>query len=220
MVEGVELYGEDPAPYKIDVLLEKDGRLTVVDWKTKQAGKLDDRWVFRETRSWQSKIYAAALATARGPEIFPLNYEVRGVTLEEEPKVKTIRMSISRAEAVAAVRYLQGTCAMKERLVERGRAPWPQHTQGCQMFGPGYPCEFEAYCWHGEELPDFVDVERLKRPLSHSSAGEFLRCPERYRLLRLMGKSDDDESGNAGTCFHAAMEEVYRQVQRLQRGSL
>src|SRR5581483_7785425 len=56
-VIGVELFGREPVPYKIDLLMQ-NGHYSVVDWKTKKPGKLDEMWELRERRSPQHKIYA------------------------------------------------------------------------------------------------------------------------------------------------------------------
>jgi hypothetical protein len=206
-VLGVELFGKEPCPFKIDLLL-KNGHYTVVDWKTKKAGKLDQFWEERERRSPQHRIYAAAVATKFGPEVFPIKYEVRGVTLEEKPKTKVVTLMIDRPEAVEAVHYLRGITAMRRSLIDRKHLPWVQDRSGCRCFGPLYACEFEKFCFSGVKLPEH-DVEKVEKDFSHSSASEFLRCPERYRLLQVLGKNLEDDPGAAGDTFHRAMEMIY-----------
>lgn len=206
-VLGVELFGRDPFPFKIDLLMQ-NGHYTIADWKTKKPGKLDQMWEDRERRSPQHRIYAAAVATKFGPEVFPIYYEVRGVELAEKPKVKVIEMRIDRPEAVEAVHYLRGVSAMRKSLVDRKHLPWVREVSGCRCFGPLYACEFEKYCWNGQPLPDH-DAERVEKEFSHSTASEFLRCPERYRLLQILGKNVEEDSGAAGDTFHRAMEMIY-----------
>lgn len=211
-VVGTELYGEDPCPYKIDLLLRQTtGRVKTVDWKGKKSGKLDDRWIVRETRSWQPKIYAAAIVTLFPDVVFPIVYQVRGVTFEEKPHVKTVDLTLTREDAESAVHYLRGLDAERKALIGRGHTPWPLNPSGCQMFGPQYPCEFEDVCWQGRKAPE-MDAEKASRMFSHSSAQEFLRCPERYRLLRIAGKPEEEDEGAAaaGRTFHAAMELIYK----------
>lgn len=206
-VVGVELFGRDPFPFKIDVLMQ-NGHYTVVDWKTKKAGKLDQFWEEREKRSPQHRIYAAAVATKFGPEVFPIWYEVRGVELSEKPKTRVVKMKIDRLEAVEAVHYLRGVSAMRKALVDRKHEPWVREVAGCRCFGPMYACEFEKYCFEGRKLPEH-DPERVEKEFSHSTASEFLRCPERYRLLQILGKDVQEDAAANGDTFHRAMELIY-----------
>jgi hypothetical protein len=206
-VLGVELFGRDPFPYKID-LLTRNSHYRVIDWKTKKAGKLDQFWEERERRSPQHRIYAAAVATKFGPEVFPIFYEVRGVELSEKPKTRVVSMKIDRPEAVEAVHYLRGVTAMRKGLIERKHEPWVREVGGCRCFGPMYACEFEKYCFEGKALPEH-DPERVEKEFSHSSASEFLRCPERYRLLQILGKNLAEDVGANGDTFHRAMEMIY-----------
>jgi hypothetical protein len=214
-VKGVELWGEEPAPHKIDIYMTKDGEHKAVDWKFKKStAKLDDVWQMRESRSWQPKIYAAALATKFGPEIFPLSYEVRGVAADSEDpqkaKVKIVAMKLDRDYAVNAVHYLKQVTAERQSLIDLGKWPWIQDPGGCRCFGPLYKCAFEPICWEGQKQPlDLAKLHTLK-PMSHSSVKEYLRCPQRYALLQLLGKpEEDDEISAAGTLFHRVMEEIY-----------
>jgi hypothetical protein len=207
-VIGVELFGRDPFPYKIDLILG-NGHIVVRDWKTKKAGKLDSFWEDRERRSWQSKIYGAAVATKFGPEVFPIHYELVGVTLEEKPKIKVLEWKIDREAAVEAVHFLRSVTAMRRALVDRNHTPWTRDPSGCRCFGPLYKCEAERFCWEGAKLPDH-DPDKVEKAFSHSSAQEFLRCPERHRLFSIMGKElDDNDAGAAGDTFHRAMEMIY-----------
>jgi PD-(D/E)XK nuclease superfamily len=222
-IEGVELYGTEPAPYKIDIYMTKDGEHKVVDWKyKKKTAKLDDVWHLRESRSWQPKIYAAALATKYGPEVFPLTYEVRGVAADSEDpakaKVKVVAMKLDREYAVKAVHYLKQVTAERQALIELGKWPWIQNPDGCRCFGPMYKCAFEPVCWEGQKVNlELTKLQELK-PLSHSSVKEYIRCPQRYALLQLLGKpEEDDEITAAGTLFHKMMEEVYKT--RISEGS-
>ena len=108
-VEAVELWGTDPAPHKIDLFMKEDGRSVVVDWKMKKStSKLDDVWQMRESRSWQPKIYAAALATKFGTEIFPLSYEVRGVAADSDDpaKAKVKLVSVIFSGVMGTIREL------------------------------------------------------------------------------------------------------------------
>lgn len=207
---SVEVYGREPWPYKIDIVKRRheDGRLVLCDWKTKAAGKLDETWELREKRSPQSRIYGAAAADVYGTHEFPIMYEVRGVLLAEKPKTKTISMTLEEADAAEAVRHLRDQTAMRDTLVEREKTPWVKNPAGCRIYGPAYKCEFEEYCWGGLTPPEGI----ADKPLSHSSAKEFLRCPERYRLINIMEKPEDDQTTAAGSLFHEAMETAYRQL--------
>lgn len=215
-VEGVELHGTDPVPFKIDLYLSHGTNRKVVDWKyKKRPEKLDDMWQFRESRSWQPKIYAAALATRYGSEIFPLDYEVRGVGSSsddpEKVKIRVVKLEITRKDAVKAVHYFRQMTAQRDALVEMGKWPWPQDPDGCRCFGPMYACDFEDNCWNGKEAQ--VDLEKLKtlKVFSHSSVKEYARCPQRYALLQLLGKqAGDEENTGAGILFHEVMENVYK----------
>jgi hypothetical protein len=224
VVLATEQAGSDPFPYKIDLTLVQDGALLLIDWKTKRTGKLDDRWEMRETRSPQRKLYAAAALTLYGDKVeWPLRFHIRGVLLDEEVKNvkgKTLPFVISHAEAVEAVRHLRDQTALRDALIERGKYPWVRHEGGCRLYGDAYKCEFEDFCWNGL-IPPPTDLVRIEKPLSHSSAKEFLRCPERFRLLKSMERrelEDDEEdtsSNAAGRVFHEIMEFIYRQAQQV-----
>jgi hypothetical protein len=228
IVEEVELYGEEPFRHKIDILLRdrETGRLKVVDWKTRLQGKLDENWERRETRSPQKKLYVAALADRFGMDIFPIEYEVRGIVLsEDKPQVRTLGpFYITPEEATAAVHYIRDIAAMRDTLRTRGHERWPLNQQGCQIFGPAYKCEAEPFCWEGKRLFDVTEEmsERLERAMSHSKAQEFLRCPERYRLIQIgaINTNDIDEEENPssgpGIVFHVAMEMVSNQLRSYQ----
>jgi PD-(D/E)XK nuclease superfamily len=217
-VKGVELFGTDPASFKIDLYLTKDGEHKAVDWKFRKSGKLNENWDLRETRSWQSRIYAAALATAYGPGIFPLTYEVRGIAPQSDDplkcQVKILSMSLTREVAVAAVHYLRDISAMRQALIDTNRFPWTKDPAGCRCFGPMYACAYEEMCWNGGKVPD-LDLTKLQdlRPLSHSATKSFLRCPQYYALGVLLGKPDEEEDVTAaGKLFHEVMEMTYRQL--------
>lgn len=222
----VELYGEEPYRHKIDMLFQdkETAQLTVGDWKTKLAGKLDDKWELRETRSPQKRLYAAALAERYGMDIFPLRYEVRGIVLtEDKPQVKTLVSEITPGDAEAAVHYIRDVAAMRDTLRDQGHKRWPQHTSGCRMYGPNYACEYEDVCWNGvhppEPGPDALD--RLSKPMSHSKAQEFLRCPERARLIQITDvpvvDDEEDPASGPGTVFHKSMEIVLNQLRNYQK---
>ncbi len=212
---AVEEYGEEPFRYKIDLVLRDrlTGRITIADWKTRD-GKLDEKWELRETRSYQPRLYALVLADRWGDEILPVNYEVRGVTLESEPQIKVLRFSITHEEVEDAIRYMKSVEVQRLALVNIGDVPWTRNPSGCRAFGPMYPCEFEPYCW---ERGGVVPEGQPESPLSYSAAGEFLRCPERYRLLKVLGKLEDEEEKAAkGTAFHRVLENVYGQLKAAQ----
>lgn len=209
-IYGVELSGKDPVPHKIDVVMQNQaGKFSIVDWKTKNAGKLDESWINRESRSPQKSLYAAALRAAIGPEIYPLRYEVRGVTMEEKPQVKVITFNILEAESTASLVNIRGVQSMRDGLIERGKTPWPLNEGGCRAFGPQYPCEFENVCWRGAAMPQ---GEVKSRTLSHSARQEFLRCPERSRLLSLTHDWDAEKEDNKGDVFHRCMEFLYKEL--------
>jgi hypothetical protein len=213
-VVAVELDATEWFPAKIDLVL-RDKRLRAVDWKTKKAGSLDEVWQMRETRSPQRKLYAAALATKYGPDIFPVAYEVRGIRLDEhKPAVKTLVSDITAAEAEEAIRHLKDKSAMRDTLIERAAYPWPRNEQSCRMYGPQYPCPGEPFCWQGREIPA-TNVVEVSNTLSHSSAKDFLRCPEYYRLRKSVvniTERDDDQAG-PGKVFHEVMERIYLDIQ-------
>lgn len=220
-IVSTETYSDDPFPYLIDVLQETAaGTFKIVDWKTKKTGKLDDRWVLKQSRSRQPRLYAAAVATKYGPDVFPVISEIRGVTLEEKPSTRTLQMEFGIEDARRAIYELRQIDAERRALLNMGHIPWIRDSKGCRLFGDWYKCEFEPYCW-GEkgqliQLP-VGDITRAERPFSHSSAEEYLRCPERYRLLRVLEKQDDDEDvAQAGRVFHSAMEDIYRQIKAEQ----
>jgi len=215
-IKGVELWGTEPAPHKIDIYMTKEGEHKVVDWKFKKStAKLDDVWEMRESRSWQPKIYSAALASRFGTEVFPLSYEVRGVAADSEDpkkaKVKIVAMKLDHAYALKAIDYLKQVTAERQALIDLGKWPWIQVPEGCRCFGPMYKCAFESVCWEGQKVNlELTKLQTLK-PMSHSSVKEYLRCPQRYALLQLLGKpEEDDEISAAGTLFHKVMEEVYK----------
>jgi hypothetical protein len=220
-IVSTETYGDDPFPFKIDILQQDPAteRMKIVDWKTKKAGVLDDRWTLKQQRSWQPRLYAAAVATLYGSDnIFPVVSEIRGIVLAEKPLVRTIQMVFTRADAIAAMQYLRMNEAHRRADLDGGKIPWVKDPQGCRAFGDAYKCEFEPICWPGTSGEPLVQIptgnmERAERPFSHSSASEYLRCPERYRLLRVLEKQDDDDAvTGAGNAFHAAMEEIYSQL--------
>jgi hypothetical protein len=208
---GVEMAGKEPVPHKIDVVTQDPATslYKVIDWKTKAAGKLDDRWVEKESRSPQRNLYAAALRNLFGPHVFPLRYEVRGVTMEEKPQCKVISFVIQESGTAAALVNIRGVQAVKNELIAREIIPWPRNEAGCRMYGPNYACEFENICWHGAPLPE---GNPSTRALSHSSRQEFLRCPERARLLEVTKNWDaeEDAEDNKGDIFHKCMERLYK----------
>jgi len=208
-IVAVEEYGEEPFRYRIDLVLREKttGRVVIVDWKTRD-GKLDDRWELRESRSHQPRLYAAVVAEEE------VGYEVRGVSFESS--IKVLRFPITRAEADEALSYLRSVEAQRTALVNIGKIPWTRNTQGCRAFGPMYPCEFEPFCFtRGAAVPEGQPVSAL----SYSTAGEFLRCPERYRLLQVLGKLEEDgeETTAKGTAFHAVMQDIYEQLRETQK---
>jgi len=170
----------------------------------------------RETRSPQRGIYAAAVATMYGQGVFPIRYEVRGVTLDaEKPQAKQLAFVIGEGEAHEAIRHLREKTAMLQTLIEIGQVPWVKNDGGCRIYGDAYKCEFEDACWNGQRhVP--TDPVGITRPLSHSSAKEFLRCPERYRALQSLPRVEDDDeetdSTAAGTVFHLLMEGIYQDL--------
>lgn len=218
-IVSTETYTEDPFPLKIDIHLfdPVQERNKIVDWKTKLGGELDERWVLKQSRSWQFKLYAAAIAWKFGNDVFPIIAEVRGIVLAEKPKVHTIPMIFTRTDAEAAMSQIKQIEAERKALLGYGVLPWIKDPQGCRAFGDMYKCEFEPYCWPGEkdglvQIP-IGHMERAERPFSHSSASEYLRCPERYRLLRVLDKEDAEETVTGkGNAFHACMEEIYSQM--------
>jgi hypothetical protein len=214
-VRFVELNLDEPFPAKLDLGLGRDTLVKVVDWKTKRAGALDKVWEERETRSPQRKLYAAALASYYGPDIFPVHYEVRGIRLDEhKPATKAISSVITMAEAHEALRHLQDASAMRDLLRERKDIPWVKDASGCRMFGPQYPCEWEGICWDKTSPPPPTDEAAVSRVLSHSSAKEFLRCPELYRINRSVQRVDarDEDMSAAGTLFHQIMQVIYQDI--------
>lgn len=220
-IVSTEIYSDDPFPHKIDIHLNDPSidRNKVVDWKTKKAGKLDDRWTLKQERSWQPRLYAAIIATKYGADVFPILFEIRGIVLAEKPETRTISMVFTRADAVGAINYMRQMEAQRGALVTGGKIPWIRDPQGCRMFGDMYKCEFEGICWPGADpMNPLVQVptgnmERAEKAFSHSSASEYLRCPERYRLLRVLDKEDEDDAiTGAGSAFHACMEEIYTQL--------
>lgn len=221
VVKHTERAGDDPFSYRIDIELANTatGKTKVVDWKTRKSGKLDDRWEMRETRSPQKRLYAGALATLYGTEIFPVLYEVRGVMLDgtEKPQQRTLKDVITEEQANIAVRHLREKADLRSRLIQISEVPWIQDDSGCRLFGEAYKCEFEDACWPPyTRKPVATDMEAITRPLSHSSAKEFLRCPERYRALKSLNRTDEDDEGDsasyAGKVFHACMEMAYQQA--------
>ena len=221
-IVSTETYTEDPFPLKIDIHLfdPVQERRKIVDWKTKLGGELDDRWAMKQSRSWQFKLYAAAIASIYGPDVFPIIAEIRGIVLAEKPKVRTIPMIFTRTDAEAAIHQIRMIEAERRSLIEYGKLPWIKDPAGCRAFGDLYKCEFEQYCWPSEkdglvQIP-IGHMERAERPFSHSSSGEFLRCPERYRLLRVLDKEDEDDAVTGkGNAFHACEEEIYSQMKLL-----
>jgi hypothetical protein len=210
---ATELSGQEPVPHKIDLVLTSDGH-KLCDWKTKWTGQLDDKWELRESRSPQRKIYAAAAATLWSPDIFPIRYEVRGIRLgDEKPATKTLSFVITESEAAEAVRHVRDVEAMRHTLVERGQYPWPRHEAGCRLYGPAYKCEYEDYCWNGVRVPA-TDLVRIEKAFSHSSVKEFMRCPERYRLMRSLDQPEEDGEGAnvSGDFFHQLMEMLYKDI--------
>jgi hypothetical protein len=220
-VLGTEMRGDQPCPFLIDLVLHhstysNQDKYKLVDWKYKKSGKLDDRWAMRESRSWQPRIYAAAIATLYGADVFPIHYEIRGVApMDDDAKhceVRVIPMTFSRAEAVEAVRYIRGIVAMRDSLIQIGKNPWPKDPSGCRMYGDFYKCEYEPYCWEGIRLPE-PNKDYQPKTLSHSSAADFLRCPEYHRLrTAVMGHREDDdgEAAAAGRAFHKVVETLWR----------
>lgn len=213
-VVAVELDATEWFPARIDLVL-RGKRLLAVDWKTKKAGALDEVWMMRETRSPQRKLYAAALATKYGPDIFPVEFEVRGIRLDEhKPQTKTLSSEITLEEAAEAIRHLKDKSAMRDTLIERGAYPWPRNEDSCRRYGPQYPCPGEPFCWQGRQIPP-TDVIAVSGALSHSSAKDFLKCPEWYRLRKSVPnieERDDDQAG-PGSVFHSVMERIYLDIQ-------
>jgi len=210
---GVEFADEFPYPFRIDLCTrDKDtGAYHIADWKSKgDKRKLDDRWVLRESRSKQHKLYSAALPLLFPDVTFPIHYEVRGISLEERPGILTVPMVITAEQARVAQADLRSIEAHRDLLVSLGHIPWTRDESGCRCFGEMYKCEFEATCWGGESV--LLGIPEQKS-LSHSSSKEFRRCPERYRLLKVCAKSeDDDQRTAAGTAFHKVMEVIYNQL--------
>ena len=136
------------------------------------------------------------------------------MTVDEKPQVKELAFIITADEAALALRHLRDKTAMRDALVAGNAWPWVRDASGCRAFGPAYPCEFEDYCWKNVRVPEGNN----EKPLSHSSAKEFLRCPERFRLLHVMGRPEDEENAPnvAGSVFHELMEQIYRGLQRIQ----
>jgi hypothetical protein len=216
-VVAVELDATEWFPAKIDLVL-RDKRLRAVDWKTKKAGSLDEVWQMRETRSPQRKLYAAALATKYGPDIFPVAYEVRGIRLDEhKPATKTLVSDITAAEAEEAVRHIKDKSALRDLLIERGAYPWIRVEDSCRRYGPQYPCPGERFCWGGQTVPP-TDLLAVSDTLSHSSAKDFMHCPEYYRLRKSvpnLNDRDDDQAG-PGKVFHEIMERIYLDIQGIK----
>jgi len=219
-VVSTEIFGDEPFPHKIDVLGSDDssGRLKIIDWKTKRGGLLDDRWTLKKQRSWQMPLYASVVASLHGMDVFPILAEIRGIVLTEKPLVRTVPFVFTRADAEAAWNNLRQNEVHRQCLIDYGKIPWTKDPQGCRAFGDGYKCEFEGICWPGSDPMNPLiqiptgDMTRASRPFSPSSMDEFRRCPERYRLMRVLDKEDDEDKTGAGNAFHAAMEEIYSQL--------
>ena len=207
-VLAVEEFGEEPFRYRSDLILENSGQTTIVDWKLRR-GKLDERWESRLRKSWQGKIYAAGVQSRYG-DILPVNVEIRGITLDEKPHTKTLTWVVDLAGATDAVQYIRGIDAMRQALVAREKTPWPRNPSGCEAFGPMYPCEWMSTCWEGKAE---VGTGEPVKAFSHSSAEDFMRCPERYRLNQLTAREDkDDDVAATGRVFHELMAAIYTQI--------
>ena len=203
--EGWEEGGEVPEQARrakgvIDlILLSREGKLGIVDWKTCGAQALPETEKY--TKSWQWRMYVAAWAGQYRPEDIEVQYRVvsRGLQLGTI-SLQPTEFSVSRVRE-----YMQATAAMNDAL-----APftvWPQRMPGaCKAFGR--QCPYEADC-HMGTMPRGV---MPRKDLSFSYLERFLLCPERARRAELEPDRDGSEEAGFGSAFHRGIAEVYRQV--------
>lgn len=178
----------------------------VVDWKT--TGDVGTKWQDRQRLSWQGPLYCFVSRAA--------TYAYRGV--ERTPYRRIDGRGIHRTRTVSSPwpsfrtdgdveRWLDQNLA--QRAVLRDQAPWPQRSPGaCGAFGRD--CDFLPLCETGTAPLTSLTLG----PFSHSGIERFGLCPERYRLEKLLGETN--EEGNWGSAFHGGVAEVYRQLKKLQ----
>lgn len=206
-----------PFPGIVDLVLEdRSGNIVIVDWKTKLAGAIDDRWMERKKTSAQFPLYAAIIASARAEAGFriswPIRVEVRAVTINEKPETKTLKLDIYESQAKIAVEELQQLTVARDALIQLGKNNWPKHRSGCLIYGPHYKCEYYDYCFGDLSLPPGAITPDTFTPFSFSSSEDFLRCPERHRLSKVIGRKESSEDSAAlGRVFHSCMAAIYEE---------
>jgi hypothetical protein len=178
----------------------------IIDWKT-TSGQLDKTWERRQRYSWQPQLYMYH---------FPVQLaEIRGVHLGyRRPETRTLEI---KQKCLNQNEYIHQILNMISVL--HPEKIWPRHMpKGCDAFGPLHTCEFFSDCEENKLVvfpsafnPDNID---------YTGAEEFLRCPERFRRLKIQeaeGKKKPQASETKmGTAFHAAMKEIYSQLQKEQ----
>lgn len=181
-------------------LLTREGRTIIVDWKTTGAKEMPQ--ADKYSRSWQWRMYAAALAAQVPVESIEVQYRV----VTRDLQLGTISL-IPSAYTVERVReQLQMVAAMNDAIAEF--TVWPQRMPGsCKAYGR--ECPFTLDCANGT-MPRGA---MRRKDLSFTYVDRFLLCPERARRVELEPEGDSTEEAGFGSAFHRGMAEVYGQLQ-------
>lgn len=189
-----------------------NGQCVIVDWKT-----TDDctrgGWLDKQRHSTQTKFYLGFgreyIEKLTGVDQSNLYLEYR--CFDSEGRTKTIQVQWSQAikdDAEFMLRQTQEMAALDYNRRWPQRMPWAcfESAKGSEA-----TCPYWTKCTSPHKLEKIVNP--WVTPRSKSSVDDFLWCPEYYRRSRILGETGiNDIVMRAGSAFHAAIAEVYRQV--------
>lgn len=184
---------------KLNAFKQFAGAGFILDWKTTKSD-LNSGWANRYKYSHQWKLYAA-----KHPEVKLFHY--RGI--KRTGDLRSVIIQVPDTVVQESELYLRQTWAQREALIQIGAVPWPQRMpSGCNAYGR--ECEFFTdVCADNRVVAGGVDKTK---PLSYSGCETFGLCPEKYRLLQLAERGEDDETLAFGKAFHRGIAELYKQV--------
>lgn len=222
---AVELEFTEPEGHGIMDLVKVDrhsASCSIVDWKSGESvDKPNFTTMLKE--SWQTLMYLGLggewLRRERGLELRYIEYRCIGdpETLDHVPPTKVVQVQWAPWYLAKARQQL----AQVERtmLTLSPLEPWPQNKpwQCHKGSRSGASCPYWLDCTspEGYVLPAET-IERLKTvgwtaPVSKSSVGTMLECPELYRRTKVLGdpRGDSTHAQRLGNSFHAGAQVLW-----------
>ncbi len=207
---------QDPGHGFLDLVLVKGTNCDIVDWKT-TSGWDSPGWTLKKKLDPQTSWYLSyGLQHLRtlGLETKALWYRA----VNQEGEVKEFPIAPSELHLRRVWQQRDALEATFQGLATT-TGPWLQNMpEACFQYAKGSAptCPFYTDCTTGSE-PRLVQIQSNVLqwvPRSKSAYKQFLKCPEQYRRVRLLGDSHDDMGIEAriGIAFHYGAAEIWRQA--------